>query len=64
MPQVIEILKRGVTRQAENVRTFMTTPTGPFETLDKVVRNSRSTAREVVASVGVTIPAAPRILRR
>lgn len=56
MGTVIDAALRGAKREVENVRAFLTTPMGPFEAIDKVVRDARSTGREIVETVGMRIP--------
>lgn len=56
MPAIIDVIMRGVQREAGNVMDFLTTPKGPFETVDAVVKDARLTAREALEQVGVSVP--------
>lgn len=63
MPAIVDIVTTGVRSQVENVRALLTTPVGPFETVDKMIRQTRTTGRQVIQTAGVRVPAAPRLLR-
>jgi len=58
MAQVVDTVISGAKKVAEDVITFATTPMGPFEAVDKIVRDVRTTARSVVESFGFRVPAA------
>jgi 3-hydroxyacyl-CoA dehydrogenase len=62
---VADVIIRGVKREIDNVVSFLTSPMGPFEALDRIVRDARSTVREVLQTVGVKAPsvAGMRLLR-
>jgi len=51
MSTVVDILARGVRKEVENVREFVTTPKGVFQTLDEIIVDARRTARELVQAV-------------
>ena len=57
MSAVVDVLMRGVQREVENIKEFITTPKGVFETLDEIVVDARRTGRELVQTVR------PRVLR-
>jgi hypothetical protein len=59
--EIPSIVLGGVRRQVETVTQFLTEPVGVFETLDRIVRNTRRTVREVMESIKLPTPA---ILRR
>lgn len=50
---VVDVLAKGVRKEAQNLKSFVTTPSGPFQTVDKMVVDARRTVREVAESVGV-----------
>jgi len=56
MPGVVDVLIRGARREIQHVIDFATTPVGPFETVDKMVKTARQTVRDVASEVGVRIP--------
>lgn len=58
---VVDIVKTGARRQMNTVVNFATAPVGVFETVDKMVRQARSTAQSVVSQRGVS---RPDVLRR
>lgn len=58
---IVEIVKSGARNQANTLVSFLTTPVGPFETVDRMVKNARSTARQVFQQTGVR---APGVLQR
>ena len=51
MSAVVDVLLRGVQREVENVKEFITTPKGVFETLDEIIVDARRTGRELVQTV-------------
>ena len=51
MSAVVDVLMRGVQREVENIKEFVTTPKGVFETLDEIIVDARRTGREVVQTV-------------
>lgn len=53
---VIDAVMRGAQREASNVKDFVTTVKGPFETADAIVKDARLTVREVGESVGIRVP--------
>lgn len=53
---VLDVLIRGAQREVSNVKQFITTVKGPFETADAIVRDARLTVREVGEQVGVRVP--------
>lgn len=59
----VDIVVRGAKQQVGNVIDFVTTPVGPFETVDKMVKNTRNTARSLLRQVGVRAPERIRGLR-
>ena len=69
MSAVVDVLMRGVRREVENVKEFITTPKGVFETLDEIIVDARRTGRELVQTVrpgifGQEVDLIPRIRRR
>ena len=61
MSAVVDILSRGIRREVENVKEFITTPKGVFETLDEIIVDARRTGRELVQAVRPGILRAQRI---
>ena len=57
MSAVIDVLSRGIKREVENIKEFVTTPKGIFQTLDEIIVDARRTGRELVQTVR------PRVLR-
>jgi len=53
MSRAIDTLIRGVKQEGTIVRSFATTPKGPFETIDRMVRTARSTVRGTARAAGV-----------
>ena len=67
---VVDVLMRGVRQEIENVKEFITTPKGVFETIDEIIVDARRTGRELVQTVRpgllgqrVTLPRLRRRLR-
>jgi len=52
----VETVISGAKKVAEDVVSFVTTPMGPFEAVDKIVKDVRYTARNVVEAVGLRVP--------
>jgi len=52
----VETVISGAKKVAEDVVAFVTTPMGPFEAVDKIVKDVRYTARNVVEAVGLRVP--------
>lgn len=50
MGTIVDTLREGVQRQADTVRSFATTPMGPFAAIDEVVRNTRTTVKAIVGT--------------
>jgi hypothetical protein len=48
---VIDVLVRGVEKEIENVKEFLTTPKGVFQTVDEIIVDARMTGRQLVQSV-------------
>jgi len=61
MPAIVDTVREGVQRQIATVRSAATTPKGPFEVVDEVVRNARTTARSVLGTAGVRVPSFPTL---
>jgi len=53
---VVNVLKRGVQSEVQNIKRFVTTPTGPFETLDAMIRDARAAMREAARAIGIRKP--------
>ena len=51
MSAVVDVLARGVRREVENVKEFLTTPKGLFQTLDEMIIDASRTARELAQTV-------------
>ena len=51
MSAVVDVLLKGVQREVENIKEFITTPKGVFETLDEIIVDARRTGRELVQTV-------------
>ena len=51
MSTIVDILARGIRREVENVKEFITTPKGVFQTADEIIVDARRTARELVQTV-------------
>lgn len=50
---------------AGDVISFATTPMGPFEAVDRIVTDVRTTGRQLVQSVGLRVPTLQgQVLRR
>jgi len=69
MSAVVDVLMRGVRREVENVKEFITTPKGVFQTVDEIIVDARRTGRELVQTVrpgllGQRIDLIPRVRRR
>ena len=47
------MLMSGAKNQARILKGFATTPTGPFQTVDRMIASGRSTARRVIGSTGM-----------
>lgn len=45
--KVVDSLKSGVKRQVNTLKKAVRYPVGPFETIDEIVRNTRSTIKSV-----------------
>jgi len=56
MSAIVEVVISGAKTVASDVIAFATTPMGPFEATDRIVRDVRSTGRQVVESVGLSVP--------
>ncbi len=56
MSAVIDSLTSGARTIASDVVAFATSPMGPFEAIDRIVRDVRSTGRNVMSAVGVNVP--------
>lgn len=50
---VIDVLASGARKEAQNVKDFVTTPKGVFETADQIIRDARSTVRDAASAVGM-----------
>ena len=61
MSAVIDVLARGARREVENVKEFITTPKGVFETIDEIIVDARRTGRELVQTVRPGILGAQRV---
>jgi len=48
---VVDVLMSGVKKQVENLREFITTPKGVFETVDEMIVDARMTGRELARTV-------------
>ena len=69
MSAVVDVLARGVRREVENVKEFITTPKGVFQTIDEIIVDARRTGRELVQTVrpgllGQRVDLIPRVRRR
>jgi len=53
---ILDVFVRGAQREAANVKDFVKTVKGPFETVDAIVKDARLTVREVGEQVGVRVP--------
>jgi len=53
MSAIVNALMRGVRSEVQNVKSFVMTPIGPFETVDAIIKDARRTVREVAGAVGV-----------
>jgi hypothetical protein len=53
---VVDVLIRGARQEAQHIIGFVTTPTGPFTTVDQMVTTARRTVRDVGSEVGLTVP--------
>jgi len=56
MSEVVNVVVSGARKVAEDVVTFVTTPMGPFEAVDRVVRDVRNTGRQLLTTVGLRVP--------
>ena len=50
---IINAITRGMRNEVRNIKTFVSRPVGPFETIDAVVKDARRMVREVGGSVGI-----------
>lgn len=55
---IVDQLRSGARQQANTLTEFATRPVGVFETIDKMVRTARSTARGTVTQTGIRPPSA------
>ena len=53
---MLDVLVRGAQRETQNVKNFVTTVKGPFETVDAIVKDARLTVREVGEQAGIRVP--------
>lgn len=53
---VIDSVMRGAKKEAQNVKQFVQTPKGIFETVDAIIRDARGIVFESLSSVGVKRP--------
>ena len=53
---VVDAVVRGVKREVQDVKSFVQTPKGPFETLDDMVGDIRQTVFDIGSSVGINRP--------
>jgi hypothetical protein len=51
MSAMVDVVTRGVKKEIDNVREFLTTPKGVFETVDEIIVDARTTGRELVRTV-------------
>ena len=51
MSEVINILRRGIRKEIDNVVEFIKTPKGVFQTIDEIIIDARTTVRELVHTV-------------
>jgi len=59
---VIDVARKGVRSVANALVEFVTTPKGPFETVDEIVKTTRETARDVLKTVGLPTLGGQRLL--
>ncbi|MBA7607193.1 hypothetical protein ES703_14351 [subsurface metagenome] len=50
---VIDVVASGARKEAQNIKDFVTTPKGVFETADQMIRDARSTVRGAASAAGV-----------
>jgi len=53
MSEVVDVVISGAKKVASDVADFFTTPSGPFETIDRVVRDIRGTGRAAARTIGI-----------
>lgn len=53
LAEVIDIRKRSIKRQIDNIIEFVTTPKGVFETVDEAVKIFREANRETLRALGI-----------
>ena len=53
---VVDSIIRGAKKEAQDVKTFIQTPKGPFETVDAMVRDARQIVFDSLRAVGVPRP--------
>lgn len=53
--RIADTLRAGVERQIATLKSAIRTPTGPFETVDAIVRNARSTVKAITRGAGAGI---------
>jgi len=51
MSEVLNILRRGIRKEIDNVVEFIKTPKGVFQTIDEIIIDARTTVRELVHTV-------------
>jgi len=51
MNGVVETIRSGVEKQVRTIKKAITTPMGPFETIDELVRNTRSNIKQITSKV-------------
>lgn len=58
---VVDIVKTGAKRQRSTLMNVVSRPSGPFSTVDQLVKNARTTAKQVTRQVGVGVPSIPKL---
>ena len=53
--RVVNVLISGAKNQAQILKSFATTPTGPFKTVDRMIESGRSTAKRAIGSTGAGV---------
>jgi len=64
MPKIIKTRQVYVRKQIDNVRSFITTPKGVFETIDEMIKTFRSANKATLRNLPVPSVKATRLLEK
>jgi len=54
---ILEVRMKAIQRQLNNIRSFVTQPTGIFETIDSIIKTARYANRETLRMLGINAQA-------